>query len=767
MPRSSLFPCPERAADPGRRWLFGLASLLAILVAAMLVLSAVGWTVQSGVRAYVGGESNWSRAQKDAVLDLDRYIETGSEEDWTGYLRELQVTLGDRRARIELERRDADMKVVEDGFIAGRNSPEDVPAMALVFRTFRQVGYIDRAIAVWAEADREIDRLEAIAARVRTAVQAGDTASSPGLIAELDAANDRLTVLERDFSQTLGEGARWLRGVLFGLSAAMLGLLVIIVIALGRFMVGRLRATDLAAAATLRASEARLRLLLNHLPAVVWTTDDHLKITSLTGDGLTRLGIDESALVGRPVEILFEDGDETQVIAAAHRTALGGIDGDSYRATVAGRIFQVHVEPLTVEGRVIGVISVGLDLTDRLELETRLERSTRLESIGRLAGGVAHDFNNLLTAITGYSDLLLSALPEGHQRQDAEEIRRAATRATELTSQLLAFGRRSVLKPEIVSPNAVIDEMRNMVHRLIGDDVAVEFDLDPTVPFVLADPGQLEQVILNLAVNARDAMPDGGRLTIATRTVRAHPEGPGVATSHVTISVRDTGVGMDQATQARVFEPFFTTKGHGRGTGLGLSTAYGIVGQSGGSIGVVSELGVGSTFTISLAAASPSPGGGPEAFLPAPAEAFAALPGGGPGDPSVRPTILLAEDEPAVRALVARILRKAGFTVVAAVDGREALELAATLPTIDLLLTDVMMPRLNGPDLAAALRKRSPDQRVLFMSGFTDDVLGERGILFPEVDLLTKPFAADALLARVREVLEIPRAAGAALPVVA
>ena len=271
---------------------------------------------------------------------------------------------------------------------------------------------------------------------------------------------------------------------------------------------------------------------------------------------------------------------------------------------VGGRTFQVHVEPLTVDRRVVGAIGVGLDLTDQMELEARLERSTRMESIGRLAGGVAHDFNNLLTAITGYSDLLVSGLPDGEQRHDAEEIRRAAKRATDLTGQLLAVGRRSVLKPEFVSPNVVIDEMRNMLHRVIGDEIAVHFELDPAIPFVLADPGQLEQVILNLAVNARDAMPDGGRLTIATRAVRTDRDRPGAPPSRVAIVVSDTGIGMDEATRIRIFEPFFTTKAQGKGTGLGLSTAYGIVSQSGGSIRVVSEPGAGAAFTITLAAAS-------------------------------------------------------------------------------------------------------------------------------------------------------------------
>ncbi len=734
---------------------FGLAFLLLILMASVLVLSVVGSTVQQGVRAYVGGEGLWSKAQKDAILHLARYMETGSEANWGGYLREIDVILGDSRARAELERPEADMAIVAEGLIAGRNAPEDVAAMALVFRTSRHISYIDRAIKVWTAADAEINGLRQIADRIRTAVLSGDITTKGALSAELEAANTRLTALEVEFSQTLGEAARWVQGLMLALKAIIVALLVIVSAAIGRFMVGRLRATDLAAAEAVRANEARLRLLFEHLPAIVWTTDEGLTLTSLTGDGLTRLGIDVAALVGRPLDDLFEDDVEADEYAAANRSALDGTGGGSYRATVGVRTFQVHVEPLTVDERVVGAIGVGIDLTDRLELEARLERSTRMESIGRLAGGVAHDFNNLLTAITGYSDLLVSGLPEGDQRRDAEEIRRAAKRATDLTGQLLAVGHRSVLKPELVSPNVVIEEMRNMLHRVIGDEVAVQFELDPAIPFVLADPGQLEQVILNLAVNARDAMPDGGRLVIATRGVRTDRDRPGAPPSRVAIVVSDTGVGMDEATRARIFEPFFTTKAQGKGTGLGLSTAYGIVSQSGGSIRVVSELGAGATFTITLAADTAAQREPAEPLAETAARKSLRPELVTAGD-SAAPTILVAEDEPAVRALVEHVLRTAGFTVVAAVDGREALDFARALPTIDLLLTDVMMPRLNGPDLAEALRDQRPDQRVLFMSGFTNDVLGERGIISPDVELLTKPFVPDDLLARIREMLAAP-----------
>ncbi|MBA2382579.1 MAG: PAS domain S-box protein, partial [Chloroflexi bacterium] len=609
-----LRPTRSRPLAAERRWWLALASLLAILMLGVMAAAAVGSAIQTGVRAYVGGEGLWSKAEKDAVIDLQRFSETHDEADWEEYRVEIAVTLGDRQARLELERPTPDDAAVFAGFTAGRNAPEDVPSLAMLFRTFRHLSFIDRAIAIWTEADAEIDGLQALAGRIRVAVVANDDAALTRLRRDLDGSNDRLTRLESDFSQTLGDGARWVQAVLLIVMAAILGLLVAITATVGRSILNHLRAADIQAAETLRASEARLRLLVDHLPAIAWTTDVDLLVTSMTGEGLACLGLAEDAFTGRAVTGQFDPQVEVEregrvALASAHREALLGHSG-SYRVMVSERTSQAHVQPVRVDGRIVGVVGLALDLTDRLELEARLERSTRLESIGRLAGGVAHDFNNFLTAITGYADLLTTSLPEGDQRHDAEEILRAARRASDLTSQLLAFGRRQVLKSEIVSPNDVIMDMRNMIERLIGDDIVLELDLDPRLPDVLADQGQLEQVVLNLTVNARDAMPAGGRLTIATSRTTMDPSavdgarGPGAATTDaVAIRVQDTGVGMNEATRSRIFEPFFTTKGRGKGTGLGLSTVYGIVEQSGGAIRVESTPGSGSAFTVVMAAA--------------------------------------------------------------------------------------------------------------------------------------------------------------------
>jgi CheY-like chemotaxis protein len=371
-----------------------------------------------------------------------------------------------------------------------------------------------------------------------------------------------------------------------------------------------------------------------------------------------------------------------------------------------------------------------------------------MEAVGRLAGGVAHDFNNLLTGIIGYADLLRSGLPADNElRADAEEVRKAADRAAALTRQLLAFSRRQVLQPQSLSLNEAVGEMERMLRRLIGEDVELVTDTDPDLGLVEADPGQIEQVIANLVVNARDAMPGGGRLILRTANVEVdgHPRTepqmrPG---SYVLLSVSDSGSGMDTETQSRMFEPFFTTKDVGKGTGLGLATVYGIVKQSGGYIWVTSAPRAGTTFDI---------------FLPRAERTSRAESSGRPALP--RPartgteTVLVVEDERLVRDLIARDLGERGYTVLTAENGAEALEIASgRSEPVDLVLTDVVMPELGGPELAARLTAEQPGLKVVYMTGYAERaVVGE---LAPW-PLLQKPFNVGALADTLREVLDAP-----------
>ncbi|HYC34053.1 MAG TPA: ATP-binding protein, partial [Gemmatimonadales bacterium] len=366
----------------------------------------------------------------------------------------------------------------------------------------------------------------------------------------------------------------------------------------------------------------------------------------------------------------------------------------------------------------------------------------------QLAGGIAHDFNNLLTAIQGNTELLLTALePRDARRMDVLEIARAAHRAATLTRQLLAFSRKQVLQPRIVNLNAVVADLTAMLRRIIGEDVELQVDLEPQLGRVLADAGQLEQVITNLAVNARDAMPQGGRLTLRTRNLSAEdvpqgdPEAPPLLGDLVALSVADTGTGMDERTQARLFEPFFTTKELGRGTGLGLATVYGIVRQSGGHIRVNTRLHEGSTFTVYL----PRVEGVADLD---PLDDVSPVPIRGTG------TVLVVEDEEAVRVLAKRVLVVRGYQVLDAGSAQEALELTdGGRRRIDLLITDVVMPGMGGPALAERLVAAQPGLPVLYISGYAEEAIRRQGSLPAGGALLEKPFTADQLARRVREAI--------------
>jgi two-component system cell cycle sensor histidine kinase/response regulator CckA len=416
---------------------------------------------------------------------------------------------------------------------------------------------------------------------------------------------------------------------------------------------------------------------------------------------------------------------------------------DSY-ATVLDRGYLVR----DGQGLAVRLIGSMTDLTDRKRLEAQLRQSQKLEAVGRLAGGVAHDFNNLLQVIQSYGGFVAAELPpDAVARADIDEVLKAASRAQALTGQLLAFGRKQVLQPRLLDVNDTVTDVAGMLRRVIGEDIALLTDLCATLWPVHADPGQLTQVLMNLVVNARDAMPEGGTLRVSTAAVtlgrsdaraRSGLE-PG---QYVAVAVEDTGVGIDPAVLPQIFEPFFTTKGPGRGTGLGLATAHGIIEQSGGSITVDSTPGSGSRFTVLL----------PRAYGPIDAERT--LP---PPNPLPRgnETILLVEDEPAVRTVVQRMLERQGYVVLVAGDGAEALQVAEQARDgIALVLTDVVMPGQRAPALTQQLVARWPAMRVLYMSGYADDEILRRGLTQSGAAFLEKPFTPESLAAAVRRVLD-------------
>ncbi len=422
----------------------------------------------------------------------------------------------------------------------------------------------------------------------------------------------------------------------------------------------------------------------------------------------------------------------------------------SERCRFDGKIIHVienAVGTFNSWGELIEIKGYIIDATHQKHLEEQLRQSQKMEAIGRLAGGIAHDFNNLLTAITGYADSLVSGLKaDGSLGRSAREIRKAAERAASLTSQLLAFSRKQVLQPKLLAFGAVIAGMEEMLRRFMGEDIELITIIPPELWSVKADRGQIEQVIMNLAVNARDAMPLGGRLIIEASNAEldatyaqlhvAVKPGP-----YVLLAVSDTGTGMTDEVKAHLFEPFFTTKGEGKGTGLGLATVYGIVKQSEGHIWVYSEHGRGTTFKVYL----PRAEGVVEVSAPSPP----AMP-----CPFGHETILLVEDDELVRDMICDGLQRNGYNVLNASQGTDALKICGTFAgPIDLLLTDVVMPGMNGRELAERVTEAHPDIRTLFMSGYTDRGIVHNGVLDPETDFLQKPFNMDMLTRKVREIL--------------
>ncbi len=413
-----------------------------------------------------------------------------------------------------------------------------------------------------------------------------------------------------------------------------------------------------------------------------------------------------------------------------------------------GREFPVEVSLSYVEtSEGLFAIAFVSDISQRKQLEEQLMHAQKMEAVGRLAGGVAHDFNNMLTVITGYNRMILDELsPLDPLRGYAEEILKAADRAGAITNQLLAFSRRQIMQPRVINLNTLIQQTDKMLRRLIGEDIELMLGLNSDVGNIRADPGHVEQAIVNLAVNARDAMPTGGRLTIETANVhldenyvRTHlGVTPG---DFVMVAVSDNGHGMDAETRRRIFEPFFTTKEKGRGTGLGLATVYGSVKQTGGDIWVYSEPGKGTTFKL---------------YFPRVAEAVSEEGTAGPEQPttSVGETILVVEDEKAVRELTVRILQQLGYRVLTASGGDEALKIShAHTGRIALLLTDVVMPGMSGRQLADALTITRPDIKVLYLSGYTENTVVHHGVLNAGVEFLPKPFSREVLAKKLRELL--------------
>jgi two-component system cell cycle sensor histidine kinase/response regulator CckA len=497
----------------------------------------------------------------------------------------------------------------------------------------------------------------------------------------------------------------------------------------------------------LREIEARYRLITENTSDLIAILDDQHRFQYISPSVTALLGHTAEALIGRDAFFLIHP-DDLPYSEEYWRTMLQRTRATAtfrYRhASGAWRWIECNVRAVE-QGDGLTAIIVGRDITERRELEERLLQIQKMDALGRLSGGIAHDFNNMLAVIAGCTELARQLIPDDHPATgELIEIQHATERATALTRQLLAFAHRQRFEPRPIDLNTLILDMQKLLRRLIRENITLNTRLAPDLWLVRADPGQIEQVLVNLAINARDAMVDGGVLTITTENAviddafdNRHPSlNPGM---YVRLTVSDTGVGMDEETRRRAFEPFFTTKKPGEGTGLGLATCYGIVVQHGGAIELTSEPGCGTTVVIYLPRAYPS-------------EETAALETGEHIDLKGSETILLVEDDPAVRTLTARVLRTHGYIVLEAGDGHEALTLAGERP-IHLLLSDHVIPHMSSESLAHHLTSLIPQMKVLFMSGYVVEPRPDDQAL-QEAPVLQKPFTPTALLQRVRAVLD-------------
>ncbi|MCH7766753.1 MAG: PAS domain S-box protein [Acidobacteria bacterium] len=504
----------------------------------------------------------------------------------------------------------------------------------------------------------------------------------------------------------------------------------------------------------LRKSEERFRRIFYDSQVGMTLTTADTRFVQVNKAFLNMLGYTEEELLGLSVSKIVHSDDWQDHLPVAEQVEKGELDFFEHEKRLLHKrgheiwcLTSVSIIRDST-GKILFSLGQYIDLTERRKLEEQFQQAQKMEAVGRLAGGVAHDFNNLLMVMRGYTELMLGRLSANDPlRSNAEEIQKAADRATSLTQQLLAFSRKQVMQPKIFDLNAVVSDTEKMLRRLIGEDIELATILGAELGRVKADPGQIEQVILNLAVNARDAMPQGGKLVLETANVeltqafaRQHPgvtPGP-----HVMLAMSDTGVGMDAETQARIFEPFFTTKEKGKGTGLGLATVYGIVKQSGGYIWVYSEAGQGTTFEIYLPRVE-------DAVTTDQEEQVASQP------PSGSETVLLVEDEEPVRKLAREFLENTGYTVLEAEDPVEAMHLSDRHQgPIHLMVTDVVMPKMSGHELAQQMASVRPEMKVLYVSGYTDDALGQYGVPTQDSFFLQKPFSLDTLARKMRTLLE-------------
>jgi PAS domain S-box-containing protein len=711
-----------------------------LVVVCLITLSYETIESLSAARAYVGGEGLWSKAQKQAVHDLLRYSVSHSELDYQSYERALLTPLGDHRARVELEKPTPDMKAVYEGFIQGRNDPDDVRGMARLFRRFRRSRYMSEAVDTWAEGDALIERLRQLGNRLHSEVASGkpDPAEITDIARQIDLVGDELTPLEDRFSYALGGAARQAKDLFLLVTFGAASMSLIMGVFFTFFMMRHIRQT-----------EQRYKQLVD-------TANDAILVLQAETGIIIEANEKSGALLGLPVEQIVGMRGE-RICADSHREEYRQVLNRTTAGTnIAGKELHLHhsdghsiaVEVNTslteVEGERI-IQGIFRDITSRKQLEEEVRQAQKMEVVGRLAGGIAHDFNNLLMVILTQIKKIKTNTNHARILEYSDTMKIAAERAASLTKQLLEFGRKHVLVLEVLDLNELLNDVQPLLSTIPAKQVQLVMTPAARALPVRVDPGKIEQVVMNLAVNACDAMTAGGVLMIKTSRVWKTETEVGKGRSsrpYALLEVIDTGCGMDAETRVHLFEPFFTTKTVGKGTGLGLSTVYGIVTQSGGSIEVESTPDEGTTFRVYLPVAQ-------ETIAPRRAPRVVNSMDGAE-------TVLLAEDQPSIRRVLREHLEFKGYKVFEARNGQEAVEIAQRYEGyIDVLVTDVIMPRVRGSELARQVSRVHPGVTVILMSGYSVEALLERGLVSEaNANLIQKPFDPEELAVLIRESLD-------------
>jgi signal transduction histidine kinase/CheY-like chemotaxis protein len=712
------------------RKLYFTVGTMALLIGVELFVLLFCLNTLSSLRAYVGGEGLWSKAQKDAVFHLYKYGVSHTDKDYELFQRFMRVPAGDAKTRRELLAADRNMDVARQGFLEGRNHPDDIDGMIHLFVHFGNVSYIRKAISVWGDGQAMVMQLPPIAERLRAEINSPNPSQERvnEVLASLYTINEKLTALEDEFSFTLGEGSRWLESVVLRLLFATAitvettGLLLVISVTRGiqKGLTGIIRAANSFSEGEL---SARTKVLSHDEIGVVANSFNEMAdVLQIRVSELAQLNQHLGHEIGERerAEAVLRQMNQSLEVRVAERTA-----------TLANLVEALRKEA-----------------TNRERAEAALRQSQKMDAIGQLTGGIAHDFNNMLAGISGSLEMISRRTTQGRTEGLERYIEAALTstaRAAALTHRLLAFARRQTLDPQPTDMNRLVLGMAEFFRNTLGPAIRIETRLASELHLTLCDPNQLENTLLNLIINARDAMPDGGSLVIETANTVVPDRGgetgdgpdppPG---DYATLIVTDTGVGMTAATLARAFDPFFTTKPLGQGTGLGLSMVYGFVQQSGGKVLLHSKEGLGTTVTIYL------PRHLEAASKPEEADVLAAC------HPQAR-VVLVVEDEPDVRMVVVDMLKDIGYTVLVAADGASGLKILDSQNRIDLLVSDVGLPGgINGRQLADAARQRRLDLKVLFITGYSEVFTAGSGLLDEDMQVITKPFSLTAFADKVQ-----------------